>query len=120
MLISFVSLLSDTELLFTRTFEHFMDKRLIESYVRALVVVLYQSDLNLSKIPKQLRVSRCCVRNAVIKFEEYAKLNNIKRSGQPKNLSDHNVRELERLVQGDNRLSASKNNNRLEHESIQA
>ena len=30
------------------------------------------------------------------------------------------MRELKRLVQGGNRLSAAKNNNRFEHESIQA
>ena len=32
----------------------------------------------------------------------------MKRSGRPKSLSDRNIRELKRLVQGDNRLSAAK------------
>ena len=32
----------------------------------------------------------------------------MKRSGRPKSLSDRNIRELKRLVQGDNRLSMAK------------
>ena len=32
----------------------------------------------------------------------------MKRSGRPKSLSDRNIRELKRLVHGDNRLSAAK------------
>ena len=79
-----------------------MSKRSIESYVRAQAVVLYQSGLNLSKISKQLQVSRCCIRNAITQFDD------MKRSGRPKSLSDCNIHELKRLVQGDNRLSAAK------------
>ena len=71
-------------------------------------MALYQSGLNLSKISKQLQVSRCRVHNAISKFEKYTKSDNIKRSGRPKSLSDRNIRELKRLVQGDNRLSAAK------------
>ena len=85
-----------------------MGKRSIEPYVRAQAVALYQSGLNLSKISKRLQVSRCCVRNAIIKFGEYTKFDDMKRSGRPKSLSDRNIRELKRLVQGDNRLSAAK------------
>ena len=85
-----------------------MDKRSIEPYVRAQVVALYQSGLNLSKISKKLQVSRCCICNAITKFEEYTKFHDMKRSGQPKSLSDRNISELKRLVQGDNRLSAAK------------
>ena len=85
-----------------------MGKRSIEPYVRAQVVALYQSGFNLSKISKQLQVSRCCVRNAITKFEEYTKFDDMKRSSRPKSLSDRNIRELKRLVQGDNRLSAAK------------
>ena len=85
-----------------------MGKRSIEPYVRAQAVVLYQSDLNLSKISKQLQVSKCCVRDAITKFEEYTKFDDMKRSGRPKSLSDRNIHELKRLVQSDNRLSAAK------------
>ena len=85
-----------------------MGKRSIEPYVRAQAVALYQSDLNLSNISKQLQVCRCCVRNAITKFEEYTKFDDMKRSGRPKSLSDRNIRELKRLVQGANRLSPAK------------
>ena len=85
-----------------------MGKRSIEPYVRAQAVPLYQSGLNLSKISKQLQVSRCCVRNPITKFEEYTKFDDIKRSGRPKSLSDCNIRELKGLFQGVNRLSAAK------------
>ena len=57
-----------------------MSKRLAEPYVHAQPVALYQSGLNLSKISKQLQVSRYCVPNAVTKFEEYAKFDDMKRS----------------------------------------
>ena len=85
-----------------------MGKRSIEPYVRAQAVSLYQSGLNLSKISKQLQISRCCVRNAITKSEEYTKFDDMKRFGRLKSLSDRNIRELKRLVQGDNRLSAAK------------
>ena len=85
-----------------------MRKRSIEPYVRVQAVALYQLGLNLSKISKQLQASRCCVRNAITKFEEYTKFDDMKRSARPKNLSDRNIHELKRLVQGDNRLSAAK------------
>ena len=85
-----------------------MGKRSIEPYVRAQAVALLQSDLSSSKISKQLQVSRCCVRNAITKFEEYTKFDDMKRSGRPKSLSDRNIRKLKRLVQGDNRLSGAK------------
>ena len=85
-----------------------MDERSIEPYIRAQAVALYQSGLNLSKISKQLQVSRCRVHNAITKFEGYAKFDDMKRPGRPKSLFDRNIRELKRLVQGDNRLSAAK------------
>ena len=66
------------------------------------LLALYQSGLNLSKISKQLQVSRCCIRNAITKFDD------MKRSSRPKSLSNRNTRELKRLVQSDNRLSAAK------------
>ena len=85
-----------------------MSKRPLDLHVRAQAVPLYQSGFNLSKISKQLQVSKCCVCNAITKFEEYTKFNDMKRSGRPKSLSDRNIRELKRLVQSDNRLSAAK------------
>ena len=93
---------------FTRIFECLMGKRSIEPYVHAQAVALYQSGLNLSKISKQLQVSRCCVPNAITKFEEYTKFDDMKRSCRLKSLSNRNIRELKTLVQGDNRLTAAK------------
>ena len=79
-----------------------MGKRSIEPYIRAQAVPLYQSGLNLSKSWKQLQISRCCVPNAITKFDD------MKRSSRLKSLSDRNIRELKRLVQDDNRPSAAK------------
>ena len=85
-----------------------MGKRSIKPYVRAQTVPLYQSGLNLSKIWKQLQICGCCVRNPITKFKEYTKFDDMKRSGRSKSLSDRNIHELRRLVQGDNQLSAAK------------
>ena len=85
-----------------------MGKQPIEPHVRPQAVALYQSGLNLSKISKQLQVSRCCVHNAVTKFKEYVRFDDMKRSNRPKSVSAHNACELERLIQGDNRLEAQK------------
>ncbi len=71
-------------------------------------MALYQSGLNLSKISKQLKISRCCVRNTIIKFEKHGIFEDLKRSGRPKALSERNVRELKRLVTSENRLSVVK------------
>ena len=75
-----------------------MGKRSIEPYVRAQAVALYQSGLNLSKISTQLQVSRCCIRNAITKFEEYTKFDDMKRSGRPKSLSDLNITPVAKVL----------------------
>jgi transposase len=85
-----------------------MGKRSIQPYIRAQVVALYQSGLNLSKISKQLKISCCRVRNAIIKSKKHGIFEDLKRSGRPKALSQRNVRELKRLVTGENRLSVAK------------
>ena len=79
-----------------------MGKRPIELYVRSQAVALYQLDLKLSKILRQLQVPRYRVHSTVIKFDD------IKRSGGPKSPFDRQACELKRLVHGDNRLSAAK------------
>ena len=95
-----------------------MSKRSSEPYVLPQAVALYQSSLNLSKISKRLQVSldAAYATQSITIFEEYTKFDDMKRSGRPKSLSDRNIRELKRWVQGDNRLSAAKNSNRLKHE----
>lgn len=45
-----------------------MSKRLINPQVHALTVALCQYDLASTKISKQLKISRCGVRNATTKF----------------------------------------------------
>lgn len=85
-----------------------MGKKAIEPYIRAQAVALYQSGLNMNKVSKHLKVSRTCVRNAIMKFENQGKFVDSKRSGRPKKISERDERELKRLVQGDNRLSVAK------------
>jgi len=85
-----------------------MGKKSIQPYIRAQAVALYQSGLNPSKISKQLKISRGCVRNAITKFEQHGVFEDLKRSGRPKALSERDVRDLKRLVTGDNRLSVAK------------
>jgi transposase len=69
-----------------------MGERSIQPYIRAQAVALYQSGLNLSKISKQLKISRCRVRNAIIKFEKHGIFEDLKRSGRPKPVSKDTIR----------------------------
>ena len=84
-----------------------MGKKAIGPHIRAQAVALYQSGLNMNKISKQLKVSRCCVRNAVIKFKNQGTFVDSKRSGRPKKISTRGERELKRLTRGENRLSVA-------------
>ena len=80
-----------------------MGKISIQPYIRVQAVVLYQSGLNLSTASDQFRISRCCIRNAIITFEQYGLFEDLKRSGGPKALSERGARQLKRLVTSDNR-----------------
>ena len=84
-----------------------MGKKAISPYIRAQAVALHQSGLNMSKISKQLKVSRCCVRNAIMKFKIKGDFVDSQRSGRRKKISERGERELKRLVRGDNRLSVA-------------
>lgn len=84
-----------------------MGRKAIGPLIRPQAVALYQSGLNMNKISKQLNVSRCCVRNAIMKFENQGKFVDSERSGRPKKISERDERELKRLVRGDNRLSGA-------------
>ena len=105
------------EFFFTRISQRLMGKRSIELYVRAQAMPLYQLGLNLLKISKQLQVSRCCVCNAITKFEEYTKFDD---------LLDQKVFLITIYVNSKSWFKViidsecSKNNNRLKHQSIQA
>ena len=84
-----------------------MGKKPINPYGRAQAVALYQSGLNMNKISKQLKVPRCCVRNAIIKLKNQGDFADSKRSGRPKKISVRGERELKRLTRGENRLSVA-------------
>ena len=61
-----------------------------------------------SKFSKQLKFSRCHVQNAVKKYKQLARFDDLKRIRRLKKLSGREVSHLKRLVKGDSRLSASK------------
>ena len=71
-------------------------------------MALHQTGLDLSRISEQLNISRCCVRNAIKKFEEHGIYEDLKRSSRSKALSNRNMRDLKRLVKGEDRLSVAK------------
>ena len=85
-----------------------MGKKPVSETVRAQAVALHEAGMNQVQIANQLKVSRCCVQNAIKKFEELGVHGDRKRSGRPRKLSDRDVRHLKRLVKGDARLSAAK------------
>ena len=85
-----------------------MGKKAVSAYTRAQAVALHQSGMNVSKISKQLNVSRKCVMNAIERYNKYGEFEDLKRSWRPKKLSHRDERHLRRLVKGENRLSAAK------------
>ncbi|CAF3398923.1 unnamed protein product [Rotaria socialis] len=85
-----------------------MGKKSIDPYVRAQVVALHDAGLNQVDISKQLIVSRCCVQNAIKKYKQLGRFDDLKHTGRPKKLSGREIRHLKRLFKGDSRLSASK------------
>ena len=48
-----------------------MGKKAVSAYTHAQAVVLHQSGMNVSKISKQLNVSRECVVNAIERYNKY-------------------------------------------------
>ena len=85
-----------------------MGKKTIYPYVRAQMVALHYAGLNQVQISKQLKVSRCCVQNAIKKYKQLGQFDDLKHIGHPKKLSGREIRHLKRLVKGDSRLSESK------------
>ncbi|CAF2092095.1 unnamed protein product [Rotaria magnacalcarata] len=85
-----------------------MGKESIDPYVRAQVVVLHDAGLNWVEISIQLKVSRCCVQNAIKKYKQLSRFDDLKHTGRPKKLSGREIRHLKRLPKGDSRFSASK------------
>jgi transposase len=85
-----------------------MGKKPVDSIVRAQVVALSDAGLSQVQISKQLKVSRHCVQNAIKKYKETGKYDDLKRTGRPKKIPDRAVRHLKRLVKEDARISAVK------------
>ena len=85
-----------------------MDKKVVSAYTRAQAVALHQSGMNVSKISKQLNVSRKCLMNAIERYNKYSEFKDLERSGRPKKLSHRNERHLRRLVKGENQPSVAK------------
>ena len=75
-----------------------MGKKTVSAYTRAQAVALHQSGMNVSKISKQLNVSRKCAMNAIERYKKYGEFKYLKRSGRPKKLSHRDVHNLRRLV----------------------
>ena len=85
-----------------------MGKKPISSFKRAQIVALHNAGFNQVDISKDLHVSRCCVQNAIKKYKNFGRYDDLKRSGRPKKVVGRNLRHLKRLVKGDTRLSATK------------
>ncbi|CAF4073853.1 unnamed protein product [Rotaria sp. Silwood2] len=85
-----------------------MGKKPIEPYKRAQAVALHQVGFNLTDISRELKISRCCERNTINKFEQHGTFEDLKQSGRPKALSTRDIRDLKRLVTSENRLSVGK------------
>jgi transposase len=85
-----------------------MGKKSIHPTVRAQVVALDGAGLNQVEISNQLKISRCCVQNAIKKYKKLRRYDDLKHTGRPKKISDREVRHLKKLVKGDSRLSATK------------
>ena len=84
-----------------------MDKKGVPAYTRAQSVALHQSGMNVSKISKQLNVSRKCVMNAIERYNKYGEFKDLKRSRRLKKLSYRDERHLRRLMKDENQLSAA-------------
>ena len=85
-----------------------MGKKAVSPFVRAQVVALFDAGFNQIQISKQLKVSRCCVQNAIKRFRDQGTYNDLKRSGRPRKIFGRDLRHLKRLVKGDARLSVAK------------
>lgn len=83
-----------------------MGKKASNPFIRAQVVALQKAGLNQVQISQQLKISRCCVQNAIKKFKVLGRFDDLKRSGRPKKLTNRGLRHLKRLVKGDSRLNA--------------
>ena len=85
-----------------------MGRKPVWKCVRAQAVALYKAGLKQVEISQQLGVSRCCVQNAIKRFEDTGSYGDKMRFGRPHKINERDIRHLKRLVKGEARLSASK------------
>ena len=88
-----------------------MGKKAVSPFTRAQAVALYNNNktpMSMNDVDKQLKVSKCCVYNAIKKHKEAGEFSDKKRSGRPQKIDERGQRHLKRLVKGENRLSVSK------------
>ena len=61
-----------------------MGKKPSDPFIRAQAVALYTAGHNRIEISKQLKVSPCCIQNAIKKYKDLGRYDDLKRSGRPK------------------------------------
>ena len=83
-------------------------RKSIHLYVRVHMVTSHDTAPNQSQTSKQLKVSRCCVEDAILKYEHLGRFDDLKHTGRPKKLSGREIRDLRRLLRGDSCLSSRK------------
>ena len=64
-----------------------MGKKPVHPNIRAQAAVLHDTGLNPVQISKQLKVSRCCVQNAIKKYKKLRRFDDLQRTERPKKLS---------------------------------
>ena len=85
-----------------------MLKRPVYSIVRAQVVALSDTGLSQVQISRHLNISGHCVQNAIEKYNETDRYNDLQRTSCPKKIEIRNIRHLKRLVKVDVRLNVTK------------
>ena len=69
---------------------------------------LNKADFNQAQISKQLKASQCCVQNAIKKYKQLDRFDDLIHTCCRKKLSDREICHLKRLVKEDSRLSVNK------------
>ena len=75
--------------------------------IKKLVVDLYEDGHKLREISKLLSVPYMTISNIVKKYRNTGSVENKKRCGRPKLVSDRDYRKLERLIKANRRITLS-------------
>ena len=92
--ILFLSLGFDTFWFFFAISQTFMSKKAVSPFVRPQVVALNDVAFNQVQISKQLKISRCFVKNTIKEFKDQGVHNDLKRSERPRKIYGHDLRYL--------------------------